>query len=224
MSRQSSLKNGSIRMTDCIILAGAQLDTNTVNADEFAGKYIICADRGVSHAQKLGVQPDLIVGDFDSLGYIPKASCKILQFKPEKDDTDLMIALKQAIELGFMDIKIYAALGGRLDHTFASIQALAYALDHDTAAQLVSDTDTVAMLDPGEYAFERKNGFSLSLFSYSQNVSDLNIKGAKYEAENVQLSSSFPLGISNEIVGEKATVSFKSGRLLVIRSSLVTTF
>lgn len=224
MNRQSSSKNGSIKMTDCIILAGAQLDTAMVNVDEFIGKFVICADRGVLHAQKLGVKPDLIVGDFDSLGYVPEADCEILQFKPEKDDTDLMIAVKQALEHGCKNIKIFAALGGRLDHTFAAIQAISYALDHGAVAQLVSDTETVAMFDPGEYAFERRDGFSLSLFSYSQAVSGLTIKGAKYETENTQLNSSFPLGVSNEIVGEKAVVSFKSGRLLVIRSSLVTTF
>lgn len=211
-------------MFDCIILAGAQLDVKTLNTDDFDGKYLICADRGALYAQKLGLKPDLIVGDFDSLGYVPKANCKILQFKPEKDDTDLMIAVKQAIQLGFKRIKIFGAIGGRLDHTFASVQTISYALDHGASAWLVSDSDEVTLLDPGEYKFENKQGFTLSLFSYSKNVDGLCINSAKYENENVQINYSFPIGVSNEIVGENTTVSFIRGRLLVIRSLSVTTF
>ena len=103
-------------MTDCIIFGGADMEISDVDTNIFADKFIICADRGLKHARELGLTPDLIVGDFDSLGYSPDAECEILSFKPEKDDTDLMIALKQALKRGFKSIDIYAALGGRLDH------------------------------------------------------------------------------------------------------------
>ncbi len=222
MNRQNSSKNGSIRMTDCVIFAGADMDLSCVDISK--DSFVICADRGVLHAQELDVKPDLIVGDFDSLGYVPQSECRIIKFKPEKDDTDLMIAIKQSVSLGYKDVKIFAALGGRLDHTIASIQSLAYALDHGIRAQLISKTETVDLYDPGEYAFERKDAYSLSLFSYSKSVTGLCISGAKYEVENAQINDSFPLGVSNEITGEKAVISFRSGRLLVIRSSLVTTF
>ena len=207
-------------MVDCIIIGGADMNTNCVDRSLFDGKYIICADRGVAHAQKIGIEPDLIVGDFDSLGFVPQTDCRIMQFKPEKDDTDLMIALKEAIKLGFKDILIYAALGGRLDHTFASIQTLAYALEHGVKAQLKSESDIAELFDPGEYPINRKEGYSMSLFSYSENVTGLNIKGAKYEVTDADLDSSFPLGVSNEIVETEAVISFKSGRLLVIQSFL----
>lgn len=220
MSRQNSSRNGSIKMTDCIIIAGADMNVSAYSADDFKDRFIICADRGVSHAKALGIAPDLIVGDFDSLGYVPQADCDVLKFRPEKDDTDLMIALKQALQRGFKDISIYAALGGRLDHTFAAVQSLGYALENGAKARLISNDNTTELLDAGTYTFEQKDGFSLSLFSFGEKVSGLCIKGTKYDAENISLNSSFPLGVSNEITADKAVISFESGRLLVITSRL----
>lgn len=209
-------------MIDCIIFAGADMDTSFINAHELENRYIICADRGVVYAKQLGIKPDLIVGDFDSLGYVPEEDCDVLAFKPEKDDTDLMIAVKQALSKGKKNLRIYAALGGRLDHTFASIQTLSFVLDNGARAELVSQSEFVTLLDAGEYSFENKTGRSLSLFSYSETVSGLTIKGAKYSLENAQINSSFPIGISNEILSDKASVSFEKGRLLVICSSVTT--
>lgn len=205
-------------MTDCIIFGGADMEISDVDTNIFADKFIICADRGFEHARELGLTPNLIVGDFDSLGYSPDAECEILSFKPEKDDTDLMIALKQALKRGFKSIDIYAALGGRLDHTYASIQSLNYADQHGAKARLVSDTDIVDLLAPGEYTFARKDGFTLSLFSYSEQVCGLCISGAKYSVNNITIDNSFPIGVSNEITEDKAVISFSSGKLLVIRS------
>ena len=209
-------------MIDCVIFAGADMDTSFIDAHELENRYIICADRGVVYAKQLGIKPDLIVGDFDSLGYVPEEDCDVLAFKPEKDDTDLMIAVKQALSKGKKNLRIYAALGGRLDHTFASIQTLSFALDNGARAELVSQSEFVTLLDAGEYSFENKAGRSLSLFSYSETVSGLTIKGAKYTLENAQINSSFPIGISNEITSDKASVSFEKGRLLVICSSVTT--
>ena len=197
-------------MTDCIIFGGADMEISDVDTNIFADKFIICADRGLEHARELGLSPDLIVGDFDSLGYSPDAECEILSFKPEKDDTDLM--------RGFKSIDIYAALGGRLDHTYASIQSLNYAHQHGAKARLVSDTDIVDLLTPGEYTFARKDGFTLSLFSYSEQVCGLCISGAKYSVNRIIIDNSFPIGVSNEITEDKAVISFSSGKLLVIRS------
>lgn len=205
-------------MTDCVIFAGAEMDTAGFNSDTFKDKYIICADRGFEHANALGLSPDLIVGDFDSLGYSPKADCEVMAFKPEKDDTDLMIALKQAISRGFKGIDIYAALGGRLDHTFASIQSLNYALEHGVKARLISETDTVELLSAGKYSFEQMKGYTLSLFSYSSNVRGLCISGAKYSVNEITIDNTFPIGVSNEITENKALISFSSGKLLVIQS------
>lgn len=209
-------------MIDCVIFAGADMDISCVDIKQIETAFVICADRGVVYAKQLGIKPDLIVGDFDSLGHIPDEDCEIMTFKPEKDDTDLMIAVRQALSRGKENIRIYAAVGGRLDHTFAAVQTLSFVLDNAGRAELVSDTELVFLLDPGSYFFERREGFSLSLFSYTDSVEGLSISGAKYTLENSRISSSFPIGISNEINTDKAEISFKKGRLLVICSAVTT--
>ena len=205
-------------MTDCVILAGADMDTAKFSHERFSDKFIICADRGFEHAKKLGLTPNLIVGDFDSLGYSPDAECEILTFKPEKDDTDLMIAIKQAIKHGFKEIDIYAALGGRLDHTYASIQTLNYALEHGAKARLISQTETVELFSAGDHSIDQKVGYTLSLFSFSDEVRGLCINGAKYSVHDITIDNTFPIGVSNEITDNKAMISFKCGKLLVIQS------
>lgn len=207
-------------MIDCVIFAGAQLDMTVDEINIPEGVFVICADRGLEHAKMLGIVPDLIVGDFDSLGYRPDEDCEILAFKPEKDDTDLMIAVKQAIARGRKNIAIYSALGGRLDHTIGNIQSIAYALEHGASAELISADERVCLLSPGKYSFDKNDDLSLSLFSYGGEVTGLTLSGTKYTLENGTLSDSFPLGISNVITSDNAVISFESGRLLVIRSDL----
>ncbi|WP_028506243.1 thiamine diphosphokinase [Ruminococcus sp. FC2018] len=207
-------------MCDCIIFAGAELNVSNFDVGSVNDKFVICADKGVLHAHELGIEPDLIVGDFDSLGYKPDNECEIISFKPEKDDTDLMIAIKEAIKRGKKQIMIYGALGGRLDHTIGNIQALAYAVENCASASLISDSDIAAIYAPGEYEISNKQGFSLSLFSYSENVCGINLSGVKYPLENGCITNSFPIGVSNEITGETAKISFEKGLLLVVMSRL----
>ena len=112
-------------MNDCYIVCAADMAPARFTPGE--GDYIIAADAGCRHLERLGARPDLIVGDFDSLGRIP--SFPNVEVCPvEKDDTDSMIALRHAVTLGCRRILLFGALGGRrLDHTLANIQALAWA-------------------------------------------------------------------------------------------------
>lgn len=209
-------------MIDCVIFAGADMNISCVDKNNFENAFIICADRGVEHAIKLDLKPDLIVGDFDSLGYVPDADCEIMTFRPEKDDTDLMIAVKQAVCKGKKNIRIYAALGGRLDHTIGNIQTLSFALDNGCRAELVSENEIVTLLAPGKNFIQKKKGFSLSLFSYGDNVTGLCISGTKYTLNNGEINNSFPIGVSNEIIDDVAKITFESGKLLVVCSSVTT--
>ncbi len=207
-------------MCDCIIFAGSELNVSSFDTKALNNKFVICADKGVVHAKKLGIAPDLIVGDFDSLGYKPDNDCRIMSFDPEKDDTDLMIAVKEAVKRNKKCIEIYGALGGRLDHTIGNIQALAYAVQNGASASLISDSDIATVYKPGEYEVKNKKGFSLSLFSFSEKVCALTLSGVKYPLENGCITNSFPIGVSNEITGETAGIAFEKGLLLLVMSRL----
>lgn len=206
-------------MERCIIFAGGKPEQFVPGNVETNNAFIIAADKGYKNCKKLGLVPDLTLGDFDSLGYIPEGT-DYLQFPAHKDDTDLMLAVKEAIKRGYSDITILGATGGRMDHMFGNIQALAYIRSRGAWGRIVSAYEEITVLSPGEYTFSYREGFSLSLFSYGDLVEGLTIKGAKYPVTDIKLSGLFPLGVCNEITEDKAVVSFEKGMLLVIRSKM----
>jgi len=179
--------------------------------------YIICADGGYIHAQRFGIPADLIIGDFDSAKCPENNEKNVISVPVEKDDTDTMLCVKKAIELGYDDILILGGIGGRLDHTYANIQTLAYAVKNNVNAVLRDAQNEVCLLRPGTYSFPKFNG-TFSLFAYSEKVSELTVGGVYYPAENISLNPFFPLGVSNKIIGSSAEISFTEGILLVISS------
>ena len=184
------------------------------------GDGVICADGGLKYAEKLGIKPDIIVGDFDSYnGELPE-NADIRRSVPEKDDTDTMLAVKTAIENGAELVRIYGALGGRFDHTAANIQTLKYASEHGCSA-IIEDADNVIMLqEPGERRYKRRDGWYFSFFAYSGTVTVSRLSGVKYTLENAVITNGFPLGVSNEITGNEAILIIKEGTALVVRSKM----
>ena len=204
----------------CTIFTGGEIeDLSFIDVQKVNGTFIICADSGYSYAKKLGLNPDVVIGDYDSLGFIPDLNNEVFTFPKEKDDTDLMLAIKEALNRGYQNIEIYGALGGRFDHTFGNIQALAYICSEGGKGRIITEREEMTILDPCECTIKNKEGYSLSLFAYSDVVENYCINGVKYETKT-NLLNSFPLGISNEILGDKATLSFTKGQLLIIRSKL----
>ncbi len=206
-------------MTDkCTIFAGG--DTVCRKFVDFSfvkNSLVISADKGYELASSLGIRSDLVLGDFDSMGKIPQHE-NIKIFPVEKDDTDLMLALKEGLAQGCKSFRIYGATGGRLDHTIGNIQSLMYLLSKNAFGTIVSDKERITLLKPGRYVFDRLEDFTLSLVSYSEKVSGLAISGTKYEVTDCVLTNTFPLGISNKIISEQTVVEFSQGILLVIQS------
>ena len=181
---------------------------------------MLCADSGLRLCQRLGLRPDLVLGDFDSLGSVPE-SLPHMTVPVEKDDTDTLLAARVALEKGFRDIRIFGAFGGRLDHTLANIQTLEFLLEHGAEGVLVS-SDNYAVLQKGGTArsYPRIGGFSFSVFALSERCSGVTITGTYYPLENGTLTRSFPLGVSNHITADSAAVSVDSGILLIVGSRL----
>lgn len=196
--------------TCCIIGAGA-VTALPVPQDAF----VICADGGLSSAERFGITPDLIVGDFDSLGSVPQGR-NVIVHPVEKDETDSFLALRLGLERGCDRFVFYGCLGGRLDHTLANIQHLQYLAERGAEGILVGGHETLTVVKNGVLRFPAEQSGGISVFSLSDKSEGVAIKGLHYEAENVTLTNSFPLGVSNRFEGREAEISVKSGVLLVV--------
>lgn len=211
-----------IRKEACLIISGGKMvdiDIHRVSAD-----FIIACDSGVDNAERYGIKPDLIVGDFDSISEanlkkMTEKKLNYVRYPKKKDDTDTMIAVKHAIDMGFEYIKIICVFGGRLDHSIANIQAAHYAALRGAVVELIDKDNYAAVFMNAEMEFRKKEGFYLSVFSLSDKSVGVSVSGAEYELSEGELSNSFPLGVSNEFINEKAVVSVKNGCLMVVVAS-----
>lgn len=181
--------------------------------------YIICADSGLKLAERLHFAPDLVLGDYDSLGAVPEQyPHEILPV--EKDDTDTLYAARWALKNGYREIWIFGAFGGRLDHTLANLQTLEFLHDHGAKGILIGVHDWAALLDGETRCFPRMPGFTLSLFAWEGKCTGVTERGVHYPLENGTLTRQFPLGCSNEITAAQAEITVKHGLLLVMGSRL----
>jgi len=188
------------------------------------GDYIIAADGGYTVLAKHGIIPDLIVGDFDSLGEDAKLlqslhdHPNVIRSPVEKDDTDMMLAVKQGLKRGFKTFVINGGLGGRLDQTFANIQILVYlvkngatGLLHGKETSMTAVKDGTVVLTPGV-----SRNAVISVFSYNAKAHGVTLKGMKYPLNNAVISNSYPIGISNEFIGVNAVISVQKGILIIM--------
>ena len=175
---------------------------------------IIACDRGYLYARRMGVQPDLIIGDFDSAP-IPEGEIQIERFPSHKDDTDTMLAVKKALSMGSRDILIACAFGGRLDHTMANIQSGAYIAGQGGTARLFGAGTQAVIFGKGTESFPQRDHGSLSVFSLSE-TAIISIKGAEYSGEGIRLSAAFPLGVSNAWAEDTIWVTVQEGTVMVM--------
>lgn len=203
-------------MKTCLIISGGDYCTLP---DSIEYDFCIACDKGLEYAIRLGITPDLIMGDFDSYkGSFDANLANVLTFPVEKDDSDTMLAIKHAISNGYSKIIIICALGGRLDHTIANIQAMTYVATHDVACELFSETEHLITFTGHEISLPAKEGYSLSLFSLSDSCENITIKGAGYDVENIKLTNTFPIGLSNYWKSESVSISMTTGILLICMS------
>lgn len=187
---------------------------------------VIALDGGLVFCVEQGIEPDLILGDFDSLleehrGLLKAfPDEKILRLPTEKDDTDMVAAIKFAIEKGVEEFVIYGGMGGRVSHTLANIQCLAYLKERGLSGKLVGENKSVCMLHNETCIFDKKQQGYLSVFAYSGHADGVTLRNLKYELTDAVLTDSFPLGVSNEFVGEEAEITVKDGTLLVITEKM----
>lgn len=180
-----------------------------------ANDYVIAVDGGFKILEEAHITPDLVVGDFDTLGYCPTHP-NVIRLNPRKDDTDTLAALKEGLLEGFTQFHLYCGTGGRIEHTIANIQLLAF-LSQSGRQGFLHDGDSVlTTITSGSLKIPRRESGFISVFSYTDECQGVNLQGLKYELTDAVLHSTFPLGISNEFKGMDSTVSVREGTLLVV--------
>lgn len=203
----------------CVILgAGPIGDVQAHRSFLTRDDFILCADGGYEHARKLGVRPNLLIGDFDSMRIPENAGCEICAFPPEKDDTDMLLALKAGLERGFREFLILGGLGGRLDHTVANFTVLAYALSHSARAVLRDEKNAAFLLRDAAVRLPVCPGFKMSVFPYGGGAQGVTLSGVKYPLRDYDMEPYCTLGVSNEILPAGAEVTVKNGTLLLLLS------
>ena len=201
-------------MSKCIIFCAAGFDglLEPIGEDDF----VIAADGGWRVCRELDITPDLLLGDFDSLGEVPDFG-HVLRLPVEKDDTDMVRAVKEGLAKGEKEFHLLGGMGGqRSDHTVANMQTLAYLAAHGAKGWLYGDGERyTAICGPDTLTLASRDNGILSVFCLGADAAGVTIRGAQYELENAALTAFFPLGVSNHFVGKAVRVSVDSGCLLI---------
>lgn len=176
---------------------------------------VLAADGGYTHCLRAGLRPDLVLGDLDSLK-TPPQGVPIQSFPPEKDDTDMMLAVKLGLKRGCRSFHLFGGTGGRLDHTLANLQVLAYLAQAGAEGFLYDEGFVFSSIQgPGKLCLPAREDGLFSVFCLGADALGVCILGGKYSAENITLSAAFPLGVSNQFQGEDVTITLEQGCLLV---------
>lgn len=223
-----------------LIISGGRVEIEAMRA-YLAGRtfrHIIAVDGGLLRAQELRLQPDYIVGDFDTLPeeklkeYENRQDVQIRRFNPEKDDTDTQIAVELAIALETeqrneeeyragetSEVVILGAIGTRMDHTLANLCLLEKFLHAGIPAYAVDANNRISVHEKG-FSLKRSQAYGpfLSFIAMTAKVTGITLTGLKYPLENHTLLQENSLCISNEFAGEDATVSLASGILMMIEA------
>lgn len=200
----------------CIIIGGG--DFYGLHREIKTEDFIIAADAGYRYCEQNGIRPDLVVGDFDSLGYTPDFP-DIIRMPVEKDDTDTLHAVRVGLEKGYRRFAIYGGTGGtRADHTIANLQCLLFMHRHDARGVLYGNEIVYRGIKNETISFSSHAKGDLSVFCLDGVAQGVTIKGLKYELSDAQITSDFPLGCSNSFQGKPASITVANGSLILIYS------
>ena len=205
-------------MSRCVIVGGADIsDYSAVKTCFKADDFFIFCDCGLKHLVPLCVKPDLLVGDFDSYK-AQRPECETIVLPCEKDDTDTVYAVKEAMKRGFDDFLLIGVFGGRLDHTLGNVSILAYLDSFNKHCKALDDFCEAEILSREPVSIP--DSFScFSLLNVFGPAKGINIENAKYPLKDGEITCEYQYGISNEVIkGKTARVSVRDGRLLLIKN------
>ena len=207
-------------MKRCVIVGGAGInDYDYIRGRLCEDDYIVFCDSGLKHLEALQVKPSLIVGDFDSHDN-PHLDVETIVLPCEKDDTDTVFAVKEAIKRGFGDFLLIGVVGARLDHTLGNVSILLY-LDSVGKKGIIIDDYSEMEIVSKEPAYIEESYAFFSLINITGTAKGITIENAKYLLNNAKITCEYQYGVSNEVLsGKTAKVSILDGKLLLIKDRM----
>lgn len=220
-------------MKRCLMVTGGPLDPEFA-AGFLEGReygFVIAVDNGLSACLRLGLRPDLLVGDFDTFGrerirdYLTDPDVAVDIHQPEKDETDTDLAFRDALKAGYTDADVLGATGGRIDHELSNIHLLAQAMRRGLRAKLYDGKNKIYLMDSEiekERVFLKKEvyGRYVSFLPLTEEVEGITLTGFKYplNKKNISILENPSLCVSNEVLEERAVMSFEKGILICVES------
>ena len=201
----------------CVIVGGADITNYEYIREQLRrDDFIIFCDCGLRHLRQLRAEPDLIVGDFDSHEN-PHLDVETIVLPREKDDTDTVFAVKEAVRRGFDNFLLIGVVGARLDHTLGNVSILLYLDSIGSKGRIIDDYSEMEIVS-GSTAFIDDSWEFFSLLNITGCARGITITGAKYPLDDGEITCDYQYGISNEVIpGERAAVTLREGRLLLIK-------
>ena len=180
-----------------------------------AGDLVLAADGGLTHLRRRGIRVDAFVGDGDSLmGEVP-AGCERIALPRQKNDTDMLAALRLGCERGYRRFALYGGCGGRLDHTLANLQCLAWLARRGAQGLLYGDGVVLTAIRNGTFCPPAAPGATVSVFAWGGPARGVTLSGLQYPLRQAVLTPDFPLGVSNVQGAEKSSITVEDGVLLI---------
>ena len=200
-----------------VIVGGAPInDYESIKKHLRDDDFFAVCDCGLRHIEKLGITPDLIIGDFDSFER-PNTEIETIALPREKDDTDTFFAAKEGVKRGFDEFLLVGVIGGRLDHSLGNISILLYLDSLGLKATAIDDYSVIEIVSRNVAYIESKYKF-FSLLNITGVAKGITIRNAKFPLVDGEINCDYQYGVSNEPVGDSpAEVSVKEGKLLLVK-------
>lgn len=183
------------------------------------GDLVIAADGGLKYAREWNIEPDIVIGDFDSLGYRPSGK-EVIVLPVEKDDTDTLAAVKIAVGRGYENIFLHCAAGGECDHTIANIAVLAMLAKNGRRAYMCDVERIITVICDETLIFSPGCKGKISVFACGDETK-VKIDGLKYEYSG-KITNDFPLGCGNSFIGKNGRIYAEKSATIVFPAEVFT--
>lgn len=213
ITRQIWRRKHKMKKKTCFVIGAGSFSDMVIMPEK--EDLIIAADGGYTYLEKIGIKPEILIGDFDSLNQIPEHQA-LIRHSPIKDDTDMALAVAYAKEQGYQRFFLYGGLGGRLDHTIANLQLLNGMSHQGLEAYLIGEQNMITAITGEQICFSEAASGILSVFCLGEPAKGVYEQGLKYELTDAVMTCDVTLGVSNEFIGKDSQIEVREGTLILL--------